>query len=518
MLKEKIIYREGLPVNVVVANIDEYPIHFHDDLEVVYVLDGSIRMRNGYYTYTLRQGDIYIFNDREMHSYENTGEDNMVMMLQMDLTYFSRYYDSLKNCFFVTDLEDEGDSLDVLRNILARIMMEVIQKGYGYEHKVIESVHNLIASLMSDFQYFVMDDGRFRNETKNKGNKVLAGRLNRITDYMYDNYNRKLTLNEIAEREHLSIYYLSHIIKEATGLSFQDLLSYIRVEESEKLLLGTNKKIGTIAEETGFSAVRYYIKHFVHWFGMHPLEYREKYIGKIFSREIEARYTPCLPEEIEDAIRQQVKGVYADYVDKLKSRPTIVDVDIYDDYAEVYKGEVPLEKVMTREANQVLALPFAKLTEMGENIIAAGNNYLITTRCRFPGPLDSISILLYNLSENVAKVLKKIERPEELLKVARHYDEEGEFLIRCNGFDGEFQVLRWRLENDTVIRRIEQSLSPEKDSDRRDHLIRRLSAEAMVSSEVFTCSDALSIRALFRGLGAELILIDTKKDTKPDSK
>ena len=60
---------------------------------------------------------------------------------------------------------------------------------------------------------------------------------------MYDNYTRKLTLSEIADREHLSIYYLSHIIKEATGLSFQDLLSYIRVEESEHLLLGTNKKI-----------------------------------------------------------------------------------------------------------------------------------------------------------------------------------------------------------------------------------------------------------------------------------
>lgn len=50
---------------------------------------------------------------------------------------------------------------------------------------------------MSDFQYFVMEDGKFVNEAKNKGNKILAGRLNRITDYMYDNYSRKLTLNEI---------------------------------------------------------------------------------------------------------------------------------------------------------------------------------------------------------------------------------------------------------------------------------------------------------------------------------
>ena len=50
MLKEKIIYRNELPVNVITANIQEYPIHFHDDMEVVYVLRGRIIMRNGYYT------------------------------------------------------------------------------------------------------------------------------------------------------------------------------------------------------------------------------------------------------------------------------------------------------------------------------------------------------------------------------------------------------------------------------------------------------------------------------------
>ena len=511
MLKEKIVYKNELPVNVITANIEEYPIHFHDDMEVVYVLEGSVIMRNGYYTYSLRQGDVYILNDREMHSFESSGEDNMVMMLQLDLTYFSRYYDNLKNNFFVTDTEDDNDeSLDVLRNIMARIMMEILQKGYGYEHKVIESTHNLIACLMADFQYFVMEDGKFKNETKNKGNKILAGRLNRITDYMYDNYNRKLTLSEIAEREHLSIYYLSHIIKEATGLSFQDLLSYIRVEESEKLLLGTNKKISAIAEETGFSAVRYYIKHFEHWFGMHPLEYRKKYIGKIISREIEAKYTLCPPEQIEEAIRRQVTGVYADYMDKFKVKPVIIDVDNYDGYAEVYKGRPALADILNRPANAVLAAPFDRLMSMDENIIASGDNYIITTRCKFPGKLDSMSILVFNFDENIVRSLKRIGSQEDLLRIARHYDEDAEFLIRCNGFDGEFRILRWRLDSENIIRRIENSLNPQHDTDVRQELLTELSTDAVVSSETFSASDALSIRSIFKGIGVELIMIDSK--------
>lgn len=511
MLKEKIMYRDELPINVITANIDEYPIHFHDDMEVVYVLDGNVTLRNGYYTYSLKQGDIFILNDREMHSFENTGEDNMVMMLQMDLTYFSRYYDNLKNNFFVTDMEDDSDeSLDVLKGILARIMMEILQKGYGYEHKVIESTHNLIACLMSDFQYFVMEDGKFKNESKNKGNKILAGRLNRITDYMYDNYNRKLTLNEIAEREHLSIYYLSHIIKEATGLSFQDLLSYIRVEESEKLLLGTNKKIGAIAEETGFSAVRYYIKHFEQWFGMHPLEYRKTYIGKIISREIEAKYVRCSPAQIEEAIRRQVKGVYADYLDKLKVKPTIVDIDIYDDYAEVKRGEPELEEVMNREINQVLAEPYKLLREMEENLIASGENYMVTTKDKFPGRLTSLSILVYNLDDNVCKSLKRIGSNSDLLRVIRNYDGEAEFLVRCTGFSGQFRILRYKMDREIILRKIEEQSKAEEEYSVRERLLKKLSVEPEVTSASYSSSDALSVRSVFKGIGAELILIDIK--------
>ncbi|MDO4868725.1 MAG: AraC family transcriptional regulator [Bacillota bacterium] len=511
MLKEKIVYRDELPINVITANIEEYPIHFHDDMEVVYVLDGSITLRNGYYTYALKQGDIFILNDREMHSFESTGEDNMVMMLQMDLSYFSRYYDNLKNNFFVTDMEDDSDeSLDVLKNILARIMMEVLQKGYGYEHKVIESTHNLIACLMSDFQYFVMEDGKFKNESKNKGNKILAGRLNRITDYMYDNYNRKLTLSEIADREHLSIYYLSHIIKEATGLSFQDLLSYIRVEESEKLLLGTNKKIGAIADETGFSAVRYYIKHFENWFGMHPLEYRKKYIGKIISREIEAKYTRCSPASIEEAIRSQVKGVYADYADKLKIKPVIVDVDVYDDYAEVKKGEPELAEIMNRSVNSILAQPYNTLMSMGENLIASGSKYVVTTKCQYPGALTSLSILVYNFDDNVIKALKRIGTSSDLLRIVKNYEGESEFLIRCTGMSGEFRVLRYRLDSDNIIKQIEENGREKEEETVREMIINKMLTEPAISSATYTSSDAMSIRSIFKGVGAELIMIDSK--------
>lgn len=311
MLKERITYQENLPVNVLVSNIVEVPIHFHDDMEIALVLAGTVTLKNGFYMEELHEGDIFILNARELHSYYHAGRDNMVLILQINLDFFTRYFDHLRNSFFVADLNDSYDeSIEILKTLLASIVSENLRKEHGYQHKIIENTCNLLSCLFEDFQYFALGDGKFINDTRYKGNKVLAGRLSRITDYMYQHYTDRLTLQEISETEHLSIYYLSHVIKTATGLSFQELLSFMRVEESEKLLLGTEKKIGTIAEECGFSAVRYYIKYFIKWFGLHPEEYRKKYTGQVMSRKVPENERAVEPELVMRAIRHLAGSAY----------------------------------------------------------------------------------------------------------------------------------------------------------------------------------------------------------------
>lgn len=509
MLKEKSTYREELPINVTVANLIDYPIHFHNDLEVVYVLEGSVRMKNGYYNYILKEGDIFILNPREIHSFENNGEKNMIMMLQIDTEYFENYYDNLKNSFFVTDMDDDSDeSLDLIRNILAKIMMEIMQKGYGYEAKVIESAHNLLSNLFADFQYFLMEDGKFVNGTKHKGNKILAGRLSRITDYMYANYTRKLTLSEIADREHLSIYYLSHVIKEATGLSFQELLSFIRVEESEKLILGTNKKIGAIADETGFSAVRYYIKHFERWFGMHPLEYRRKYTGKVASIETIANIEKCSPESIEGAIRRNVKGVYSDYLSSKKAAPIIIEIDMMEAIREASLPDIYPLGFLECEALKPASRPYSLLKSLKEKLLASGDHYIVSSSARSPAGFQSFSILVYNLGEDLKKNLTRPMAKEHLLEAVKTYDEEQEFLIRCSGISGEFKISRYRMTRESAITAFEESLKAEGLASKRKAIVNNWSVLPCVDFSNALVTDTISVRSNLKGLSAELILID----------
>ena len=511
MLKEKNIYKENLPVNVVVAHIDEYPIHFHDDMEVVYVLQGTIGLKNGYYNYILKQGDIFILNDREIHSFTKTNDDNMVMMLQLDLQYFSRYFENISNNFFVTDMHNpEDESLEILRNLLATIMMEVLEKGYGYEHKVIETAHNLFSALISDFQYFLMEDGKFINGEKNRGNKILAGRMRRITDYMYENHTRKLTLNEIAKMEHLSIYYLSHVIKESSGLNFQDLLSFIRVEESEKLLLGSSKKIGAVSEEMGFSAVRYYIKHFKTWFGMHPMEYRKKFAGQVSSREIHAKYVWSAPGEIEDAIRSQVKGVYNDYLKSKRPDPIILDINTEEFMGGEYKTEALLDELMELHAMKPVSRPYNLFKMLKENILVSGDNFAVSAISKIKSKPENISILLYNINEKMKKDILQSGQRERVLEIAKNYDEEAEFLVRIFGVPGEFKISRYKLTRENALIAFHEGLRNPGLSTVREATINSWGAFPSIEFRTIVTTEALNIRSTLKGLSAELILIDKK--------
>ncbi|MFQ7473858.1 MAG: hypothetical protein ACLRLX_06595, partial [Anaerovoracaceae bacterium] len=244
------------------------------------------------------------------------------------------------------------------------------------------------------------------------------------------------------------------------------------------------------------------------WFGMHPLEYRKKYIGKIISREIEAKYKKYSPMDIEEAIRRQVKGVYADYVDKLHAKPVIIDINV-DDSSAAEDGRIPdIAQIMTREVNEILAEPYNKLMELNERIVSSGDNYIISTGSRYPDTWESMSILVYNFDENVGRSLRKIHTENDLLRIVRNYDEEIEFLVRCNGLSGKFRILKYRLEKDNLMKKITDSINPKDSESRRDILLDKFLASPNVSMSTYTSSDILSVRTTFKGMGAELILID----------
>ena len=62
-----------------------------------------------------------------------------------------------------------------------------------------------------------------------------------------------------------------------SGTNFKELVNNVRVDESIKLLLDTDKTISDISFDVGFSHTRYYNKSFKDYYKCTPLQFRKKY-------------------------------------------------------------------------------------------------------------------------------------------------------------------------------------------------------------------------------------------------
>ena len=491
MLCEKIFYERDIPVEVTAILLENYPMHYHKDIELLYVLDGEARVKCSGRIRKASKGVVTVINGLELHEVSAVTDDCVVMMLHLDTEYFKRYYPELEDTYYYCDAHGAG-SAAIIANYMRKMMMALITKGELYEDEVVETAHNIIASL-----------GIKTHETEANGNS--ATRLRRVLQYACDNYQRKLTLKEIADREDLNLYYLSHNIKDASGHSFQQLLNYIRVEASEELLLNTDMSIGQIASETGFSAVRYYTKHFEEWLHMPPLEYRKKYAGESVIHKPDVVGKRCSAVLIEELISKEMPKEVSD----VSGEDEIIEITmIPEDFLETgieEKGiDRPLEDLMGRDVIKVLMEPYLRFTALGENVVDEGYNYLITSPA---GKSGDISIFLIGVDEIMARSLAEVESDEELLRLSEEYNKRIEFILDFQGLKGEYQALRYRLSKSGLIRQMSMSAGIKGVLDGRERLKRELEAEPTVYKVNYTSTGGFRIRSAFDGLGIEMILL-----------
>lgn len=275
MSREYISYNKEIPVNISFFNIKDYPIHWHYATEIIYVLKGTLTIYINSVRYEIFEGQIEIINVDEVHHLCSSDGNNKVLIFHIDPYFFEKYYADIEDMFFYTKSSTHNsqasDEYDDLRTYLSRILCEVVQKQESYDDEIKNILVTLLYHLINNFNYLIYEKEELKEDVN------LFQRYHSIYKYISNNYNNNITLQDIADKAFLSPQYISHEIKYATGYSFTDLINLTRVEESIKLLLGTDKTISEISEEVGFSHTRYFNKNFKLQYKITPLQFRKKF-------------------------------------------------------------------------------------------------------------------------------------------------------------------------------------------------------------------------------------------------
>jgi len=98
-----------------------------------------------------------------------------------------------------------------------------------------------------------------------------------LLKYLRDNLSDpNLSLESAAEHFHLSTGYLGKLVRTASGETFSNLLSTMRLEKAAELLIATNQPAYKVAELVGIPNVTYFSTLFKRQYGLSPAPYREK--------------------------------------------------------------------------------------------------------------------------------------------------------------------------------------------------------------------------------------------------
>ena len=87
-------------------------------------------------------------------------------------------------------------------------------------------------------------------------------RINKITRFIATHYSDKITVKDLAELVNLNKAYLGRMFKKQTGISIDQYITKIRIQNAENMLQSGDYKVHEVAEQCGFSDVFHFYKLF----------------------------------------------------------------------------------------------------------------------------------------------------------------------------------------------------------------------------------------------------------------
>jgi LacI family transcriptional regulator len=103
-------------------------------------------------------------------------------------------------------------------------------------------------------------------------------RVAKALSYIQDNSHRHVSVTEITEVLDIPLRTLQWAFQRSVNCSIQDEISKRRLERVKEMLRNSDRNVGQIAEDLGFSSAQYMNHFFVKSTGISPNEFRKKHM------------------------------------------------------------------------------------------------------------------------------------------------------------------------------------------------------------------------------------------------
>lgn len=269
LYEKKILRDEEYPIQLLRNTVRQkgvfFDLHWHEHVELHYVVSGHIAIRLEQEEILAGQGDLVIANSNILHEGFSDGTPMDTLVAIFNMADFSKELAD-KNILFQPLIRCDPEIIRIMQNIHD----ELIRQEIGGRLVCKGCLLQLVAYLVRHYAVEMLDKGDSLRRRKK------LERLNIVYRYIERNYSAPITNRELADLIHVSEGRFCHLFKENTGMAPLQYINKIRLEKAMHLLKQGDYTATEVASAVGFSDYNHFGRLFRRAFGCTPIEAREK--------------------------------------------------------------------------------------------------------------------------------------------------------------------------------------------------------------------------------------------------
>lgn len=235
-----------------------FPAHIHESVELIYLISGTAKAFCNGKSYNLKEGNFFIVFPNQIHYYSENSSDCNFYSIIIKPNLLMNYANSFTSKIPASPLyncQDENSNLIKLLNIAYE----------EYTNKTEEKI--VVALLTSVF-------GMLLSKYELISNTVSGNFICELLNFCANHYKEDISIDEIAEKLHISRSYISHTFNDKLNMGFCDYINSLRLSEAVSLLENEKLSITEISILSGFSTIRTFNRAFMKHYGISPSKYR----------------------------------------------------------------------------------------------------------------------------------------------------------------------------------------------------------------------------------------------------
>lgn len=272
-LQEELMYlSKDFPIAVYTqfyrhAASDYVPLHWHDELQVIWISEGELEYNVSGSTFRLGPDKLLLINHHQFHGSRTIDQDIRSLCINFTPDIF---HPLIAQDYILPMLENASFSYFLL--LLQPYQTAALERFLHWQCEPLQyfSVINFLSQIFED----ILNDDKKTPDSQDYEEIRLIQTMIR---FIHTHYSEPLTVKSISSHAIINKNRCTALFRKYTGLSPIKYLNEYRLYTAKNMIIRTDKTISEISADVGYNQISYFIEQFRSSYGLSPLKYRNQF-------------------------------------------------------------------------------------------------------------------------------------------------------------------------------------------------------------------------------------------------